>query len=167
MIVPLADHVPRLDAGAFVHETACVIGRVAMGAQASVWPNATVRGDTDLISIGDRTNIQDGAVIHADEGVPCTIGASVTIGHLACVHGCIVEDEVLIGIGAIILNGARIGTGSIVGAGALVTEGTHIPAGSLALGSPARVARATTDEQRKAIRESAAHYARMIEVHRG
>lgn len=167
MLASLADHTPRLAPGAFVHEMACVIGNVTVGAQGSVWPNATVRGDTDVITIGERTNIQDGAVIHADKGVPCTIGNDVTIGHLACVHGCTVEDEVLIGIGAIILNHAQIGTGSIIGAGALVTEGTIIPAGSLVVGSPARVLRTTTDEQRASIRESARHYATMIGAHGG
>lgn len=156
-----------MDDGAFVHEAACVIGRVSLGADASVWPNATVRGDTDHIRIGARTNIQDGAVVHADAGVPCTIGAAVTVGHLACVHGCTIEDEVLVGIGAIILNGARIGTGSIVGAGALVTEGTDVAPGSLVVGSPARVLRPTTDEQRQGIRDSAAHYVAMIGVHHG
>lgn len=150
-----------------MHHAACVIGRVRLGVQASVWPNATIRGDTDDIVIGDRTNIQDGAVIHADAGVPCTIGADVTVGHLACVHGCTVEDEVLVGIGAIILNRARIGTGSIVGAGALVTEGTDIPPGSLVLGSPARVLRPTDEAQRKGIRHSAAHYVTMIGMHSG
>ena len=167
MIVSLADHTPRLAPGAFVHEMACVIGQVELGSHGSVWPNATVRGDTDAITIGARTNIQDGAVIHADKGVPCTIGNDVTVGHLACVHGCTVEDEVLIGIGAIILNHARIGTGSIVGAGALVTEGTIIAPGSLVIGSPARMLRQTTDEQRASIQVSARHYASMIGVHGG
>lgn len=167
MIVSLSDHAPTLAAGAFVHEAACVIGRVRMGEDASVWPNATVRGDTDEIHVGARTNIQDGAVIHADAGVPCTIGASVTVGHLACVHGCTVDDEVLIGIGAIVMNHAHVGTGSIVGAGALVTEGTVIPPGSLVVGSPARVLRPTSAQQRDGIRASADHYVRMIAVHRG
>ncbi len=143
-----------------------MIGRVRLGERASVWPNATIRGDTDTITIGAMTNVQDGAVIHADEGVPCTIGASVTIGHLACVHGCAVDDEVLIGIGAIVLNTAHIGSGSIIGAGALVTEGTIIPPGSLVLGSPGKVVRPTTEAQRAKIRESAEHYAAMIGVHR-
>jgi len=117
--------------------------------------------------VGDRTNVQDGAVLHADAGVPCLIGSDVTIGHLACVHGCVVEDAALIGIGAIVLNGARIGTGSIVGAGAVVTEGTVIPEGSLVIGSPARVLRPTTDDQRRDILRSAAHYVQMIDAHRG
>ena len=108
-----------------------MIGRVSLGRDVSVWPNATIRGDTDRISVGPATNVQDGAVLHADAGSPCTIGRAVTIGHLACVHGCTVEDEVLVGIGAIILNGSVVGTGSIVGAGAVLPEGTIVPPGSL------------------------------------
>ncbi len=137
-----------------------------LGARASVWPNATIRGDTDWITVGARSNVQDGVVLHADEGVPCTIGDDVTIGHLACVHGCRVDAGVLIGIGAIILNHAHIGSGSIIGAGALITEGTVIPPGSLVVGSPGRVIRETSEEQRAGILESAAHYAHMIDVHR-
>ncbi len=130
-----------------------------------MWPNATIRGDTDRITVGERTNVQDGAVLHADEGVPCSLGADVTVGHLACVHGCTVEDQVLIGIGAVILNGARIGSGSVIGAGAVVTEGTVVPPGSLVLGTPGRVVRETTAEQREAIVAGAAHYVAMIAVH--
>lgn len=165
LIVTLGDHAPELAPGAFVHDAACVIGRVRLDRGASVWPNATVRGDTDWITVGERTNIQDGAVLHADEGAPCTIGSGVTVGHLACVHGCTVEDDVLVGIGAVVLNRARIGRGSIVGAGAVVTEGTQVPAGSLVLGSPGRVVRATTAEQQQGIRHSADHYVAMARVH--
>ncbi len=142
-----------------------MIGRVRLGRDVSVWPNATIRGDTDQITVGDGTNVQDGAVLHADAGVPCTIGQRVTIGHLACVHGCTVEDEVLIGIGAIILNNSVIGTGSIVGAGAVLPEGTSVPPGSLVLGTPGRVIRETTTAQRADIRRSAEHYVAMIGVH--
>jgi carbonic anhydrase/acetyltransferase-like protein (isoleucine patch superfamily) len=142
-----------------------VIGRVSLGRDVSVWPNATVRGDTDRIAVGAATNVQDGAVLHADAGSPCTVGRSVTIGHLACVHGCTVEDEVLVGIGAIILNGSVVGTGSIVGAGAVLTEGIIVPPGSLVLGAPGRVVRPTTDLQRAEIRRSAEHYVAMIGVH--
>jgi carbonic anhydrase/acetyltransferase-like protein (isoleucine patch superfamily) len=148
-----------------VHEAACVVGRVALGASASVWPNATIRGDTELITVGDASNIQDGAVVHADAGVPCTIGRAVTVGHLACIHGCTIDDEVLVGIGAIILNGARIGAGSIIGAGTVVTEGTVVPPGSLVLGTPGRVVRETTPEQREGIRRSAEHYVELIGEH--
>ena len=142
-----------------------MIGRVRLGRDVSVWPNATIRGDTAQITVGDGTNVQDGAVLHADAGVPCTIGQRVTIGHLACVHGCTVEDEVLIGIGAIILNNSVIGTGSIVGAGAVLPEGTSVPPGSLVLGTPGRVIRETTAAQRADIRRSAEHYVAMIGVH--
>lgn len=166
LIIPLGEHSPALAPGAFVHDAATVIGRVSLGRSASVWPNATIRGDTDAITIGDETNIQDGAVVHADAGVPCTIGRAVTVGHLACVHGCTVEDEVLVGIGAVVLNGCVVGTGSIVGAGAVLTEGTIVPPGSLVLGTPGRVSRATSEEQRATIRHSASHYVAMIAVHR-
>jgi len=150
-----------------VHDAATVIGRVCLGRDASVWPNATIRGDTDWITVGEATNIQDGAVLHADEGWPCAVGRAVTVGHLACVHGCTVEDEVLIGIGAVVLNGCRIGCGSIVGAGAVLPEGTEVPPGSLVLGTPGRVVRQTTEEQRAGIRHGAEHYVAMIRVHAG
>lgn len=166
LIVSLGDHTPDLGPGAFVHEAACVIGRVRLGRDASVWPNATIRGDTDEISVGEASNIQDGAVLHADAGAPCTVGSRVTIGHLACVHGCTVEDDVLVGIGAIILNNAMIGTGSVVGAGAVIPERTIVPPHSLVLGTPGRVVRQTTDSQRGDIRHSAEHYVAMIGVHR-
>ena len=129
MIRALSGQVPRLGPGAFVHDAAEVIGRVTLGARSSVWPRAVIRGDTEDIEVGDETNVQDGAVLHADPGLPCTLGARVTVGHLACVHGCTVGDESLIGIGAVVLNGARIGTGSIVGAGAVVPEGVEVPRG--------------------------------------
>jgi len=167
LIVSLGDHVPVLAPGAFVHDAATVIGRVRLGRDASVWPNATIRGDTDWITVGDAANIQDGAVIHADEGSPCAIGRAVTVGHLACVHGCTVDDEVLIGIGAIVLNGCHIGSGSIVGAGAVLPEGTRVPPGSLVLGTPGRVVRQTTEEQRDGIRRGAEHYVAMTRVHAG
>jgi carbonic anhydrase/acetyltransferase-like protein (isoleucine patch superfamily) len=142
-----------------------VIGRVRLGRDVSLWPNATIRGDTDEITVGDGTNVQDGAVLHADAGAPCTVGQRVTIGHLACVHGCTIEDEVLVGIGAIILNRSVIGTGSIVGAGAVLLEGTVVPPRSLVLGTPGRVIRETTEAQRAEIRRSAEHYVAMIGVH--
>jgi carbonic anhydrase/acetyltransferase-like protein (isoleucine patch superfamily) len=167
LIVSLSDHSPEIGPGAYVHDAACVIGRVSLGRDVSVWPNATIRGDTDRIAVGAATNVQDGAVLHADAGSPCTIGRAVTIGHLACVHGCTVEDEVLVGIGAIILNGSVVGTGSIVGAGAVLPEGTIVPPGSLVLGTPGRVVRKITDAQRADIRRSAEHYVAMVDIHRG
>lgn len=163
----LNDHRPEVPPGAYVDDAAVVIGMVRLGRGASVWPTAVIRGDTDTITVGDGTNVQDGAVLHADEGVPCTVGARVTIGHRAVVHGCTIADEVLVGMGAIVMNHARVGEGSIVGAGALVPEGAEVPPGSLALGVPARVVRPTTDAEREAVRHSAAHYERMIGRHRG
>jgi carbonic anhydrase/acetyltransferase-like protein (isoleucine patch superfamily) len=166
MIRSLPGFDPRIHPDAFVHESADVIGRVVLGAGASVWPRAVVRGDTDLITVGDGTNVQDGAVLHADAGVPCTLGSRVTIGHLACVHGCTIEDEVLVGIGAVVLNRAVIGTGSLIGAGAVVVEGVVVPAGSLVLGVPGRVVRETTAEERRGLVSSAAHYVELISLHR-
>lgn len=159
-------HEPAVDEDAYVDPTAVVIGRVRLGRGASVWPLSVLRGDTDLITVGEEANIQDACVVHVDAGVPCAIGARVTIGHGAVIHGCRIEDEVLIGMGAIVMNHAHIGSGSIVGAGALVTERTAIPAGSLVLGAPARVVRDTTAAEREQIRRSAAHYAGMGARHR-
>lgn len=160
-------HAPDLGTGGYVDPSAIVIGRVRFGADVSVWPQTVVRGDSDLISVGDATNIQDGSVVHVDGGVPCTIGARVTIGHRAVIHGCVIGDEVLVGMGAIVMNHARIGYGSIIGAGALVTERTEIPPGSLVVGAPARIIRPTTGAERARIRESAAHYLAMGARHRG
>lgn len=167
VIRTLDGHAPHLSPGAFVHEAAEVIGRVRLGARSSVWPRAVIRGDTEDIAVGDETNVQDGAVLHADPGLPCRLGDRVTVGHLACVHGCEVGDEVLIGMGAIVMNGARIGAGSIVGAGAVVAEGVVVPPGSLVLGLPARVTRPLTDAERQGLAASALRYVAMIEVHRG
>ena len=166
VIRALSGQVPHLGPGAFVHEAAEVIGRVTLGARSSVWPRAVIRGDTEDIRVGEDTNVQDGAVLHADPGFPCTLGARVTVGHLACVHGCAVGDEALIGIGAVVLNGARIGAGSIVGAGAVVAEGVEIPEGSMVLGVPGRVVRPLSAGEREGLRASAARYVGMIEVHR-
>lgn len=166
MIRSLPGMDPDVDADAFVHDAAIVIGRVRIGARSSVWPQAVLRGDTDLITVGEETNIQDGAVVHADAGVPAAIGDRVSVGHLACIHGCTVEDEVLVGIGAVILNGARIGSGSVIGAGAVVAEGVRVPPGSLVLGIPGRVARPTTTGQRERLVATARHYVDLARVHR-
>ncbi len=158
MIQALGKDTPQLGPDVFIHETAVVIGRVALGARASVWPTAVIRGDTEAISVGDDTNVQDGAVVHADPGMPCSIGARVTVGHRATVHGCTVEDECLIGIGATVLNGAVIGVGSIVGAHALVPEGMQVPPGVLVMGVPAKVRRDLTAEERAGLSAQAARY---------
>lgn len=166
MIRTLPGFVPEIAPSAFVHDSAEVIGRVRLGERSSVWPRAVIRGDTDLIAIGDETNVQDGAVLHADTGMPCTVGSRVTIGHLACVHGCTLEDEVLVGIGAVVLNRAHIGTGSLIGAGAVVAEGVRISPGSLVLGVPGRAVRETTDGERRSLVASAAHYAELVALYR-
>jgi carbonic anhydrase/acetyltransferase-like protein (isoleucine patch superfamily) len=154
-----------IDPTAFIHPLAFVCGEASLGARASVWPYAVVRADSDRITIGDDSNVQDGAVLHADPGVPCTIGARVTVGHRAIVHGATVADDCLIGMGAIVLNGARIGSGSIVGAGAVVREGMDVPPGSLVLGVPGRVVRATTDADHRAIARGAAAYVALQQRH--
>lgn len=149
---------PRVAASAWVADNAQVMGDVSIGEGASVWFGTTVRGDTDTITIGAGSNVQDGSVLHADDGVPLNIGENVTVGHQVMLHGCTIGDESLIGIGAIVLNGAKIGKNCLVGAGSLVTEGKEFPDGSMILGSPARVVRQLTPEQIEGLRRSAEHY---------
>lgn len=149
---------PRMADSAWVADNAQVMGDVALGEGASVWFGATVRGDTETITIGEGSNVQDGSVLHADHGFPLTIGARVTVGHQVMLHGCTIGDESLIGIGAVVLNGARIGRHCLVGAGSLVTEGKVFPDGSMILGRPAKVVRELTPEQIEGLRMSAAHY---------
>lgn len=150
----------------FIHEKAAVIGNVTLGEGASVWPFAVLRGDSDRISVGDETNVQDGAVLHADPGAPCTLGSRVTVGHRAIVHGATVEDECLIGMGAIVLNHAVIGRGSLIGAGALVSEGTRVPPGSVVLGIPGRVVKAVDDATRQRIANGVRAYVELAKRHR-
>lgn len=149
---------PHCDPTAWVADSAEVMGNVRIGADASVWFGTVVRGDTETITIGEGSNIQDASVLHADIGQPLTIGARVTVGHKVMLHGCTIGDESLIGIGAIVLNGAKIGRHCLVGAGALVTEGKEFPDGSMILGSPAKVVRQLTPEQIEGLRLSAQHY---------
>jgi carbonic anhydrase/acetyltransferase-like protein (isoleucine patch superfamily) len=149
---------PRVAASAWVADNAQVLGDVIIGEGASVWFGVTVRGDTDTITIGAGSNVQDGSVLHADDGVPLTIGDNVTVGHQVMLHGCTIGDGSLIGIGAIVLNGAQIGKGCLVGAGSLVTEGKVFPDGSMILGSPARVVKSLSPEQIEGLRQSALHY---------
>ncbi|MCI4440474.1 carbonic anhydrase/acetyltransferase-like protein (isoleucine patch superfamily) [Tibeticola sediminis] len=149
---------PQCHPSAWVADSAEVIGNVRLGADASVWFGTVVRGDTESITIGEGSNIQDASVLHADIGQPLTIGARVTVGHQVMLHGCTIGDESLIGIGAVVLNGAKIGRHCLVGAGALVTEGKEFPDGSMILGSPAKVVRSLSPEQIEALRQSAQHY---------
>jgi len=138
--------------------TATLIGKVRLEEGASVWFNAVLRGDNELILIGKHSNVQDGAVMHTDMGYPLTLGTGVTIGHNAMLHGCTVGDYSLIGINAVILNGAKIGKHCIIGANSLIGEGKEIPVGSLVMGSPGKGGRDLTDEQKKLLEASAAHY---------
>ena len=149
---------PTVPESAWVADSAQVMGDVVLGSEASLWFGVVARGDTAAIRIGARTNIQDLTVLHADYGMPLTIGSGVTVGHKAMLHGCSVGDDSLIGIGAVVLNGAKIGKGCLVGAGALVTEGKEFPDGSMILGSPAKVVRSLTPEQLQGLRQSADHY---------
>ena len=157
---------PLVHPAAYVHPGAHVIGDVTLGARASVWPTAVLRGDTAAIVVGEESNVQDGAVLHVDVGVPCTVGARVAIGHRAVVHGATVESDALIGMGAILLNHVVVGSGSIIGAGALCTERMVVPPGSLVLGVPGRVVRATTAAERERIAGTVQAYLKLQEEHR-
>ena len=164
MIHPFKAIKPEIHDSAMVAESAQVIGDVMIGEESSIWFNAVVRGDVNYIRIGMRTNIQDGCVLHvARRTLPLIIGDEVTVGHNAVLHACTVGNRCLIGMGAIVMDGAEVGENSIVGAGALVISGTKIPPGSLVLGSPAQVKRPLTEEESRQIRESAAHYVADIE----
>lgn len=163
---PGLDRRPTMHATSWVHPAATVIGDVTLGADVSVWPGAVLRGDRDAIMIGEATNVQDGAVLHCDPGLPLRIGARVSIGHRAVVHGCTIEDGALIGIGAIVLNGAVVGAGALIAAGAVVTEGQVIPPDVLVAGVPARVVKPLTDEQRTRVRGGFVTYAKLKERYR-
>jgi carbonic anhydrase/acetyltransferase-like protein (isoleucine patch superfamily) len=163
---------PQLGPGSWAAPSADLIGDVRLGARVSVWFGAVLRGDNTPLILGEETNFQDGAVSHSDADAPLTIGARVTVGHQAILHGCMIEDDCLIGMGARVLNHARIASGSLVGAGALVTEGKSFEPGMLIVGSPARAVRPLSVEERAMLRmsaghyaEKAAHYARHLRLH--
>ena len=157
-IYSLGEKQPQLGDDAWVAPNATVIGDVHLGAKASIWWNATLRGDNDPIHIGENTNIQDSSVLHTDEGVPMHIGANVTVGHLVMLHGCTIGDGSLIGIGSIVLNGAVIGKNSIVGANTLIPEGKTYPDRVLIVGSPGKVVRELSDDEVGRLSHAAAHY---------
>jgi len=156
----------NLHPSTFIAPTADVMGDVDVAEDASVWYQAVLRGDIGPIRIGARSNIQDLTMVHVDEGIPCTIGADVTVGHRCVLHGCTIEDECLIGMGSILLNSVRVGSGSIIGAGSVVTEGRDIPPGSLVMGVPAKVVRPVDKDLRARIRLSADHYVGLARLHR-
>jgi len=155
-----------IDPTACIAPGAIVLGAVHLGAESSVWYNAVLRGDTDSISIGDRTNIQDLSMVHADPGVPCTVGSRVTVGHRVILHGCTIEDDCLIGMGAIVLNRVRVGRGSVIGAGAVLLEGMNVPPGSMVVGLPARVVRPVEEAMRDRIEHAWRHYVAQAQRHR-
>lgn len=158
------DIAPQIDDTAFVADSASVIGKVTLSEHASVWFDVTIRGDNELIAIGAGSNVQESAVLHTDMGFPLTVGKNVTIGHQAMLHGCTVEDGALIGIQAVVLNGARIGKNCLVGAGALVTEGKQFPDNSLIIGSPAKVARALTEQEIAGMHSNTANYVKRAQL---
>lgn len=149
---------PSISESAWVADSAQVLGHVELADDASVWFGVVIRGDTETIRIGRGSNIQDLSVLHADVGMPLTVGADVTVGHRVMLHGCTIGDGSLIGIGAVVLNGAKIGKGCLVGANSLVTEGKEFPDGSMILGSPAKVVRQLTPERVESLRRSAQGY---------
>ena len=165
-IYRLGEDVPQLGADAWVADSATVLGRVRLGAAASVWYGAVLRGDNDLIQVGARSNIQDGSVLHTDHGLALALGEGVTVGHQVMLHGCTVGDGSLVGIQSVILNGARIGRHCLVGAKSLVTEGKEFPDGALIMGSPAKVVRMLSPEQIQLLQMSAAHYVQLAARHR-
>jgi carbonic anhydrase/acetyltransferase-like protein (isoleucine patch superfamily) len=157
-IYELDGSAPKIAESVWVADSAQVMGNVELADDVSVWFGVVIRGDTEVIRIGRRSNIQDMSVLHADIGMPLTVGEDVTVGHKVMLHGCTVGDGSLIGIGAVVLNGARIGRSCLVGAGSLVTEGKQFPDGSMILGSPAKVVRQLTPEQIEGLRLSARNY---------
>ncbi|RLK49268.1 gamma carbonic anhydrase family protein [Microbacterium telephonicum] len=151
-------HTPRISASAFVAAGARIVGDVELGDHASVWFNAVLRAEKATITVGARSNLQDGVAVHVDAGRPVVLGADVSVGHNAVIHGCTIGDGALVGMGAVVLNGAEIGAGALVAAGAVVLEGTVVPAGSLVAGVPAKVRRELTDAERDGIRRNAEAY---------
>lgn len=159
------EYYPEIPDCTYIAGSADIIGRVKIGKESSVWYNTTLRGDINDIVIGNQTNIQDSAVLHNADDYPCILGSLVTIGHSAVIHACEIKNEVLVGMGAIILDGSVIGEQSIIGANALVTGGTIIPPGSLVLGSPAKVVRELSEEERGKVKDWALKYVRESRVY--
>jgi carbonic anhydrase/acetyltransferase-like protein (isoleucine patch superfamily) len=157
-IYQLGEHAPDIHPSAYIAESANIIGKVKIGANASIWFDVTIRGDNELITVGDNSNVQEGCILHTDPGYPLTIGSNVTIGHQAMLHGCSVADGALIGIQAVVLNGSKIGRNSLVGAGALVTEGKEFPDNSLIIGSPAKAVRELSADASAGMKRNADTY---------
>ncbi|WP_049577209.1 gamma carbonic anhydrase family protein [Streptomyces sp. SBT349] len=166
-LLPFDGHRPAIDPGAYVAPTATAIGDVTVADGASLWFGTVVRADTERIVIGRGSNVQDGCVLHADPGFPALLGAGVSVGHRAIVHGSTVEDDCLIGMGAVLLNGSHIGRGSLIAAGAVVLEGVRVPPGSLVAGVPGKVRRALTPEEAEGVSANAAHYRELARRYAG
>lgn len=158
MIYSLAERHPEIHESCFVAASADLIGSVILKQNASVWFNCVIRADNDLITIGENTNIQDGSVLHVDEGLPISVAANVTVGHKVMLHGCEIGENTLVGINAVILNGAKIGRNCVIGANTLITENTEIPDGKTVLGSPGKVVRDVDENIQKMLEGGAAHY---------
>ena len=165
-IYQLGDDAPQIDPSAWVADTANLIGKVTLGANATVWYGVTIRGDNERITIGPDSNVQEGTVMHTDMGYPLNIGTGVSIGHQAMLHGCTIGDGALIGIQAVIMNGAKIGKGCLVGAGALVTEGKEFPDNSLIIGSPAKAVRTLAEADIARLGEIADGYVKRGKLYR-
>ncbi|MFD8787493.1 gamma carbonic anhydrase family protein [Kitasatospora sp. NPDC059599] len=166
LIAAVGGKAPAVDPDAFVAPNAVVIGDVTVGAGASIWYGAVLRGDAESISVGAGSNIQDNCTLHADPGFPLVVGERISVGHNAVLHGCTVEDDVLVGMNATVLNGARIGTGSLVAAGAVVPQGMVVPPGSLVAGVPAKVRRELSEEERSGIEANGEGYRLLADAHR-
>lgn len=166
LISPVGGKEPKIDQKAFTAPTSVVLGEVTMAPGTSVWYHTVLRADCGPIVLGADSNVQDNCTVHVDPGFPVTVGARVSVGHNAVLHGCTVEDDVLIGMGATVLNGAHIGAGSLVAAQALVPQGMQVPPGSLVAGVPAKVKRQLTDEERETIKLNAAMYLELAAQHR-
>ena len=166
MIRPYRGRLPTLSESAYVDSSAQVIGDVELGDEVSIWCNTTIRGDVNSIRIGDRSNVQDNCCLHVDRDKPLVIGEGVVVGHSVTLHGCVIGDECLIGMGATVLSGSKIGAGSIVAAKALVLEGAEFPPGSLLMGAPARVRRPVSDRERERIRRNCASYVELSRTYR-
>jgi carbonic anhydrase/acetyltransferase-like protein (isoleucine patch superfamily) len=166
IILPLGDDAPDISSSAWVAPGATVIGRAILGDRASVFYGAVVRADTDRITLGAGSNLQDNVSVHCDEGAPTTIGAGVSVGHNAVLHGCTIEDDVLIGMSATVLNRAVIGRGSLIAAGTVVLEDTVVPPGSLVAGIPGKVRRPLTEDEQVKIKANAEHYLAISATHR-
>jgi carbonic anhydrase/acetyltransferase-like protein (isoleucine patch superfamily) len=158
---------PRIATSAYVDSSAQVIGDVVIGDRSSVWPNVSIRGDVNYIRVGDETSIQDNTVLHVDHDLyPCLVGNRVTVGHRVVLHGCEVQDDALIGIGAVVLNGAKIGSGAVVAAGALVPEGMEVPPNTLVMGTPAKIRREVSPEEKERFRKNCDNYVRITAIYK-